>query len=184
MIKLETERGSMRQCRMMLTAAVAAAMFVGCQRQVNVPRGEMATSPIEPDEAMQIRDWSASAAYYQNPRFIAGPTGHLFETPYEPTQWYYAASDTALFLGQTLGIPIVLIMNPPWTPVEYAGETLPPTYHAMPPLPPPGGATQEMLYPEPEPAPEPAETVYDSAHDLPPVTEPEPQPMPVPADPN
>jgi len=134
----------------------------GCQRAVNVPQGPLSETPVVVDQAMQLREWEPVSAYYQNPRFIAGPTGFNYETPYEPFQWYYGLTDTPLFLAQTLGLPIALIMTPPWSEVTYAGATFEPTYYAMPPLPPsaydsgmaPSMPPEPSVYDEP-PAPAP-----------------------------
>jgi len=115
---------------------VAAAALVGCQRAVNVPRGRVNETPLVVDEAMQIRDWDRSSAHYEDPRFIAGPTGFWFISPGERPQWYYSATETPIFVAQTVMLPVTLLITPVWTPVRYAGETLEPTHHAMPPLPP------------------------------------------------
>ncbi len=151
------------------TAIIATVIFaiVGCQRSVNIPQGQVLQTPMPEDEAMQIRSWDRSVAYYQNPRFVAGNTGFWYETPYYPPQWWYAATDTLLFLTQTAGLPITLVVVPLWKPVEYAGETVQPTYHAMPPLPPVGYSAQEAAE-------------YQS---LPPAPPDEPQPAPAPIEP-
>jgi hypothetical protein len=142
--------------RQLLGIVLAGVLLGGCQRSVNVPVGTVSQTPMETDEAMQIRDWERSVAYYQNPRFIAGPTGFWYETPYYPPQWWYAASDTALFALQTLGLPVTLIVQPPWTAVEYAGETVEPTFHGMPPMPPSSvSAAQAPTEPEAPVMPEP-----------------------------
>lgn len=163
----------------MWLGAIAAYLgaTVGCQRSVNIPQGKLLGTQIPGDEAMQVRDWDRSVAYYQNPRFVAGPTGYWYETPYYPPQWWYAGSDTILFVGQTFGLPVTLIAVPPWTMVEYAGETIEPTYHAMPPLPPASYEAAEAQEFEPMPRAPPEEPV--------PPTEPiEPMPPVEPATPS
>ena len=133
----------MRQIKTTATAmwtTAAALGFAGlaspgCQRYVNVPRGEVKNEPVAIDEAMQIRDWEPSSARYTNPRFIAGPTGYWFQPAYDMPAPVYALQETPMFVLQTLALPVTVWFPPLYTPVEYAGETLEPTWHAMPPLP-------------------------------------------------
>jgi hypothetical protein len=123
------------------TTAAAAALGIaalaspGCQRYRNVPRGAVKDEPVVIDEAMQIRDWEPSSARYTNPRFIAGPTGFLYQPAYDMPAPVYAAQETPMFILQALALPVTVWLPPLYTPVEYAGETLEPTWHAMPPLP-------------------------------------------------
>jgi hypothetical protein len=145
---------------------IAALAAPGCQRYVNVPRGATNDAPVPIDEAMQIRDWEPSSARYTNPRFIAGPTGYWFQPSYGMPEPVYAVQEAPMFVLQTLGLPVTVWFPPLWTPVEYAGETLEPTWHAMPPLP--------EAHPDQPPAP-PEVTE--------PATEPPPPPPPVPAEP-
>lgn len=155
--------------------AVTALASFGCQRVVNIPQGRVIETPLEVDEAMQIRDWDRLVAYYENPRFIAGPTGFWYETPYYPPKWYYAVTDSFLFLGQTAGLPVTLVAVPPWKMVEYAGETLEPTYHAMPPLPPASYEAEIAQEFQPLPPAPPEEPAME--------TPPQPQPPPAPEPP-
>jgi hypothetical protein len=119
-----------------VTATLAALALVGCQRYPNVPRGELNETPLDVDEAMEIRDWEPMSARYTNPRFIAGPTGFWYQPAYDMPAPVYAIQETPMFVLQALALPVTMWLPPLWTPVQYAGETLPPTWHAMPPLPP------------------------------------------------
>ena len=123
------------------TTATAALGIValatpGCQRYPYAPHGRLHDEPVVIDEAMQIRDWEPSTAHYTNPRFIAGPKGFWYDPAYNMPAPVYAVQETPMFLLQTLALPLTVWLPPLWTPIEYAGETLEPSWHAMPPLPP------------------------------------------------
>ena len=163
----------MPQPRLILTVitALGALALVGCQRYTKVPPGVVKDEPVVIDEAMQIRDWEPSSARYTNPRFIAGPPGFWFIPKYDMPEPLYAVQETPMFILQAVGLPLTMWFPPPWTPVEYAGETLEPTWHAMPPLP-------EARYGEP---PAPAEVTERGTDEPMPVpTEPGAEPPPAP----
>ena len=116
------------------TAALGIAGLAspGCQRYVYAPRGGVQHEPVAIDQAMQIRDWEPSSARYTNPRFIAGPVGYWFQPAYDMPEPVYAVQETPMFALQTLALPLTVWFPPLWKPIEYAGETLEPTWHAMP----------------------------------------------------
>jgi hypothetical protein len=98
---------------------------------------------------MQLRDWQRVSAEYANGDTPAGPTGFLYEPRWNQPEWTYAVIETPLFLGQTIALPVVFVMTPPWTPVTYKGATIEATYNAMPALP---GSPSETM-PTAAPAP-------------------------------
>jgi hypothetical protein len=87
------------------------------------------------DEAMQVRTWDTRPAYYTNTSVVARPTGNIWE-PKEDlgAERRHIYVDPTIWAGNTLLMPFVLIATPPWTPIAYRGETVEPTYTAMPPL--------------------------------------------------
>ena len=122
----------------LLTAAGTLVLsLAGCQRIATSPRLPVNEEPMLVDQAMQLRDWDRSDAYYTNTSFVAGPVGFLFEPSYTNPYWSYAVLEFPLFVGQVLALPVTLWLPPPWTPVNYSGGKVEPTYHGMPPLPPP-----------------------------------------------
>jgi hypothetical protein len=126
----------------------------GCvQRITTATRVEHADTTMEIDEAMQIRDWDRSTAYYTNQGFVAGATGFWFQPAYYQPEWVYPILETPLFLGQALILPVTIFFPPPWADVRYAGATIEPTYHGVPPLPPPVAGSEEALPTEAPPAP-------------------------------
>src|SRR5688572_11627584 len=120
------------------TATLGTLALVGCQRYTRVPRGGLNDVPLDVDQAMEIRDWEPMSARYTNPRFIAGPPGFWFIPAYGNPEPIYAFQETPMFVLQSLALPLTMWFPLPWTPVRYAGESVEPSWHAMPPLPPGG----------------------------------------------
>lgn len=136
------------------------AMFLtaigGCssyQRIQNSPPEAVSSTPLTVDAAMQLRNWDRSTARYANGDTIAGPTGFNYEPKWyqEPESKYYYL-DLPLALGQTLMLPVNLIVTPPWEPVRYTGSTVDPSYTLMPAL--PGESTGSEYIVQPAPAEE------------------------------
>src|SRR5687768_10427283 len=118
------------------TTTLGTLALVGCQRYPYAPRGGLNDAPLDVDQAMEIRDWEPMSAQYTNPRFIAGPTGFWFNPAYDQQPWIYPLQETPMFVLQAIALPVTAWLPPLWTPVRYAGETVEPSWHAMPPLPP------------------------------------------------
>jgi hypothetical protein len=121
----------------MLLSAGSISLLGGCQQFKTAPPAALNESPMVVDQAMQIREWDRSAAIYTNQSFAAGSPGYWFEMKYDNPYWSYALLETPLFFGQSIILPVTMWFPPPWQPVDYAGLKIDPTYHAMPPLPPP-----------------------------------------------
>ena len=141
-----------------IVALIGGGFVAGCtcpiQKRANSAPEPVNESPLVVDGAMQLRDWDRSVAVYQNGDTIAFPTGFLYEPKWGQPEYHYYFIETPLFIGQTLGMPIVFVMTPPWTPTTYTGVTVGQTYTAMPVLPPSVAVTAEAPS-EPEPAPIP-----------------------------
>jgi hypothetical protein len=125
------------------TTLVLTIALAGCQsfrspvqRIANAPAGQLNDTPMIVDQAMQIRDWDRSSAYYTNTMFEAGSVGFLYEPRYDNPGWSYAAIEPPLFAAQVVALPVTIWFPPPWAPVNYASERVEPTYHGVPPLPP------------------------------------------------
>jgi hypothetical protein len=129
---------------------------VGCQRHVNAPPPEAIVPSPSTDEAMLHRDWQQSSALYADTSVIAGNTGFMFMPKWGQPEWVYPLLDAPLFLANVVTLPVSLIMTPPWVAVEYRSATIPPSYTAMPPLPPepPRGGENDLTQPPAPPSPE------------------------------
>jgi hypothetical protein len=120
-----------------LATALAWTLGIGagCQLRPRSYPAAVDQTPLIVDQAIQFRDWDPSVAYYANGSVPAWPTRFPFvpkptvpdvrEGMYEPAQ----------FVGQSFALPVMAILMPPFTPVLWQGEVVPPTYTAQPPLP-------------------------------------------------
>src|SRR5688500_2860066 len=122
-----------------LAAVVASAspLMSGCgfQRTRNeVVVDHVKDTPLVVDEAMQKRNFERSSAYYQRPTVVAGPTWLTFRGDDE-AEYSDLVTEPMIFGANVLASPYQMVTNPQWEAVEYRGQTVPPTHHAMPPLP-------------------------------------------------
>src|SRR5262249_49027685 len=106
---------------------------------------------------------------------IAGPVGYFYHPrPYQQPEIMYAVEESPLFVAQTLALPVTLVLVPPWEPIRYTGDTVLPTYNAMPALP---GEANVVEAPAVQMPPQP-EMLPPAAPEVPMVT-----PTPPPAQP-
>jgi hypothetical protein len=121
--------------RLISRAAVVALatpflLLTGCQR-VHPPQPDrLNDAPLVIDEAMQIRDWDRSTAYYANGATPAGSPRVTFE-PKHDNQINYVA-DPAIALTNFVIIPFSYFWIPPFKEIEHRGAIVPPTHTAMP----------------------------------------------------
>lgn len=136
-----------KQSKRALAVAMGLLVSSGCamdsiiERSANTPPERETQATVMVDQAMQLRNWDRSTAYYGNGNVVAGPTGFWYQPARDQSEWRYAIEETPLFVVQTIALPVTLVVTPPWTPVMYSGVTVPPTYHGLPPLPPGSGST-------------------------------------------
>ena len=127
----------LRLLSLVAVAASAAPLLTGCgfQRANNNPQPDrLNDNPLVVDEAMQRRDFERSSAYYKRPTIIAGPTWLTFRGD-EKAERTDLLTDPLIFGANVVVSPYAAVKDPQWEDVEYRGATVPPTHHAMPPLP-------------------------------------------------
>ena len=113
-----------------LLASVGALILVGCQR-ARAPRPDaLNDAPLIVDEAMQIRDWDRSTAYYPSGAVVAGSPRVTFVPRYESRVGY--AADPLIGIGNIVLIPFTLFSTPPSAKVTSRGAIVPPTHTAVP----------------------------------------------------
>ena len=125
---------STRNARVLIVGLLAVAAG-GCLKQPSSPAA-VSRHPLVIDEAMDRRAWATVPARYQNGATPAWPTGFVLEHRPDAPKWAAAATDGPLFLANIFAMPIGYAVTPGWTRVIYPTGVVPPTYHAMPPLPP------------------------------------------------
>jgi hypothetical protein len=109
----------------------------GCGMQLakNDPQVDrLNDTPLVVDEAMQKRDWDRSTAYYQPSTVVAGPTWLTFRGD-EKAERVDVLTDPFIFLANVAASPYAAFRHPQTEAVIYHGAIVPPTYHAMPPMP-------------------------------------------------
>jgi len=122
--------------RTLITAALFALglLSAGCQKTSMSSRGEINTEPLAIDPAMQLRQWDPVTAAYENGSTFNNPTGYAYESkPGQPGYTYYYA-DAGTFFVNLVTLPYTLIADRGGA--ESGGVNLPPSYTAVPPLPP------------------------------------------------
>lgn len=116
-----------------LLAAAVGGSLVGCAQRA--PR-VYTPPPMLIDEAIQMRDWERSVAYYPNGDTVSGHNRFPIRSDAQVGESEYtdAAYDIGASLVQTVALPFTYIFIPPFAPAVYTGEQIGPTYTAMPPM--------------------------------------------------
>jgi hypothetical protein len=128
---------STRNSKKIILLAISALTFCGCASR-HESKPVAGVDPIAPDEAMQKRDWPQVVAAYPNGSVAAGPTEFRKEPKRGMTpEWKYAFADTATFFTNMVLLPCNIIEHPLGEVKVAKGETVGPTYTAMPVLPAP-----------------------------------------------
>ena len=82
-----------------------------------------------------MREWDRSTMYYPNGDTVAGGTGYMFQTHETIPEPYRRIVEPAVATLNMALLPVGVFVNSPFTSQVYQGVILPPTHHAMPPLP-------------------------------------------------
>ena len=115
--------------------------MAGCQRTNQPEYAPVANFAVVYDEALALRAYPRTPAYYGNGDVIAGPTNvhHEFDIG-DPAEAGYAGRrrgaifyEPLIALGNLVLIPYYLVKDPPWEQRRYEGMIIPPTYTAAVP---------------------------------------------------
>ncbi len=123
----------MNTTRMILGLATLA-MLGGCVKTSTTSTGMINSEPLTIDPAMQLRDWQPSVAYYANGDTMSGSTGFAYEPDPKLDSWQYYFADPGTYFVNLVTSPYTLYEQRDG--VGSTGVSLPPTYTAVPPLPP------------------------------------------------
>lgn len=90
--------------------------------------------PFEPDPAMRLRDWEpVRVAAVPSGAVVAGPVPVTFGEYVEDTPaWAHPVVDPAMFVANTVLIPVFYIFQPPWQKRVYRGVEFDPSYTGLP----------------------------------------------------
>lgn len=121
-----------------LSAVLGATLIgTGCSRIRNIEPDALDPEPIPVDAAMARRDWPESRAMYNTTGIRSTPSLYTWQSDSLYGQDYTSAlTELPLFLANVIVMPYQIFAEPVWQEKEYRGSTTPPTYSAMPPLPP------------------------------------------------
>jgi hypothetical protein len=88
------------------------------------------------DAATEVRNWSRGACYYPSGAAVAFPN-YTLNKNLLPAQLHgdgpEAVLDPLIFMGDTIALPVMMVIVPPWKEVVYRGIFYPPTMTASPP---------------------------------------------------
>jgi hypothetical protein len=136
---VQQKKGSpiMTPTRTILTlsaSTILASLLSGCVETSTTTAGAINTDPLIIDPAMLARNWEPTVAYYANGDTESWSTGYAY-TPrqdLEPYQYYFA--DTGTYFVNLVTSPYTFYKQRDGS--VSTGVQLPPTYTAMPPVPP------------------------------------------------
>src|SRR5688572_9174726 len=128
---------------LLLSATALPLLFAtaGCQRTNQPEYAPVANFEVRYDEALALREFPRTPAYYGNGDVIAGPTNvHREFDIGDPAQAGYAGrrrgaiiQEPLIALGNLVLLPYYLVKDPPWEQRRYEGTIIPPTYTAAVP---------------------------------------------------
>ena len=118
------------------TLGLAGAMLIasGCESTAQLPVARLNPTPIKQDEAMSVRQWDQTKALYANGAVTAYPTLYPYRAAPANGDLANVVLAPALFLGQTIALPVTAIVTPPWQETDSRGVYIPPTFTADVPL--------------------------------------------------
>ncbi|HEX8324441.1 MAG TPA: hypothetical protein VF595_11070 [Tepidisphaeraceae bacterium] len=114
--------------------AVSLSLLAGCQRQTYVERQPVDLGPMVIDQAMQQRQWEPVTAYYETGDTRHSTTGFGYAPRRDLPPPAFALADTGTFFVNLVTMPYTLYEQ--WNGVDSGGVKLPPSYTAVPPMPP------------------------------------------------
>lgn len=120
-------------------AMTLVMLSAGCVETSTSSVGLVNTEPLVVDQAMQLRNWEPSYAYYANGDTPSWSLGFAYtpRSDLQPYQYYFA--DTGTYLLNLVTMPYTFYQQRGG--LVSTGVQLPPTYTAVPPLPPPSADT-------------------------------------------
>ena len=117
-------------------------LVTGCQRSYQTEYEALSAEPAVYDEAMALREWERTPAFYASGNTIAGPTGpnrewrtgQANEHGYGRRTALATVADPTIYMINTLLLVPSVIVDPPFENREYEGRVLGPTYTAAVPF--------------------------------------------------
>ncbi len=117
-----------------LAGLAGLALLGGCVQSSTTSAGQINMEPLTIDPAMQNRQWEPATAYYANGDTVTWSTGFGYEPDPAQPNWQYYFSDTGTYFVNLVTMPYTFYQQRDG--VASTGVQIPPTYTAVPPLPP------------------------------------------------
>ncbi len=110
------------------------ALLSGCVNSSTTSTGQINMEPLTIDPAMQQRQWEPQTATYANGDTVTWSTGFAYDADPEQEDWKYYFADTGTYFVNLVTSPYTAYKQRDG--VASTGVQIPPTYTAVPPLPP------------------------------------------------
>ena len=161
-------------------AVACLALAAGCRSTYKPEYAPAPTAAVSYDEAMRLREYAQTPAFYANGDVTAGPTEFRYEydapapnsRAFQQRRYVATVADPAIFALNLVLLPYELVVNPPWEKRTYQGEIVEPTYTASVPLPPSADDAATSARPPTPPIVVPRPEASVDAESIMPTTEP------------
>jgi hypothetical protein len=110
-------------------------LLAGCTDVTEpLPTG-FSSTPIIQDDAMALRQWDQVTSIYANGTSVSNPIYFNYTARRDVPDGENIFSGPVIFTCQTIALPVLMIITPPWEEVVWRGVYTPPTYTAVPATP-------------------------------------------------
>lgn len=121
--------------RNLLAIPALGLILSGCTDVTTNPPNKLSSAPIIDDDAMALRQWDQTTALYANGTSIAYPFYFNYAPRRDAPEVESIITGPVIFTLQTIALPVLMVVTPPWQEVIYRGVYTPPTYTAVPQAP-------------------------------------------------
>lgn len=121
--------------RDLLAISTLGLILAGCTDARINPPNQLSSAPIIEDDAMALRQWDQTVALYANGTSVSYPFYFNYVPRRDVPEVEGLVTAPILFTLQTIALPVLMIITPPWQEVVYRGVYTPPTYTAVPQAP-------------------------------------------------
>ena len=110
-------------------------LLVGCTDVTDpLPTG-FSSAPIIQDDAMSQRQWGQVSSLYANGTSVGNPIYYNYTARRDVPDGENIVTGPVIFTCQTISLPVLMVITPPWEEVVWRGVYTPPTFTAVPATP-------------------------------------------------
>jgi len=118
--------------RNLLAISTLGLLVAGCTDVTVQEPTRLNPAPIIEDGAMALRQWEPVTSLYANGRSTSNPAYFNYAPRRDVPDGENIITGPAIFTCQTVALPVLMIVTPPWEEVVCRGVYTPPTYTAVP----------------------------------------------------